>query len=225
MIGRIALACLDMAGTTVRDDGAVEAAFDAALASVGIGEGSPRLAEARLLVRDTMGWSKADVFAALLEPAEAQRATAAFAAAYEGLVAQRRRHGGPRRARGASGPARPGRAVCLSTGFAPSTRDALLDALGWRGEVDLALSPADVGRGRPAPDLVLGAMERLGVGDPGAVAVAGDTVSDLEAGTAAGAAAVIGVLTGAHDRATLAAAPHTAIIEDITGFIAEIERS
>ena len=113
--------------------------------------------------------------------------------------------------------------VCLSTGFAPSTRDALLDALGWRGEVDLALSPVDVGRGRPAPDLVLGAMERLGVGDPGAVAVAGDTVSDLEAGTAAGAAAVIGVLTGAHDRATLAAAPHTAIIEDITGFIAEIE--
>jgi phosphoglycolate phosphatase-like HAD superfamily hydrolase len=87
------------------------------------------------------------------------------------------------------------------------------------------LSPADVGRGRPAPDLVLGAMERLGVGDPGAVAVAGDTVSDLEAGAAAGAGAVIGVLSGAHDRATLAAAPHTAIIEDITGFIAEIEHS
>ena len=225
MIGRIALACLDMAGTTVRDDGAVEAAFDAALASVGIGEGSPRLAEARLLVRDTMGWSKADVFAALLEPAEAERATAAFASAYEGLVAR----GGATEVPGALDVLRALRArgvlVCLSTGFAPSTRDALLDALGWRGEVDLALSPADVGRGRPAPDLVLGAMERLGVGDPDAVAVAGDTVSDLEAGTAAGAAAVIGVLSGAHDRTTLAAAPHTAIIGDITGFIAEIERS
>jgi phosphoglycolate phosphatase len=225
VIGRIALACLDMAGTTVRDDGAVEAAFDTALASVGMGEGSPRLAEARLLVRDTMGWSKADVFAALLEPAEAQRATAAFAAAYEGLVAS----GGATEVPGAREVLRAlrarGVAVCLSTGFAPSTRDALLDALGWRGEVDLALSPVDVGRGRPAPDLVLGAMERLGVGDPGAVAVAGDTVSDLEAGTAAGAAAVIGVLTGAHDRATLAAAPHTAIIEDIRGFIAEIEPS
>ncbi len=225
MIGRIALACLDMAGTTVRDDGAVEAAFDAALASVGIGEGSPRLAEARLLVRDTMGWSKADVFAALLEPAEAERATAAFASAYEGLVAR----GGATEVPGALDVLRALRArgvlVCLSTGFAPSTRDALLDALGWRGEVDLALSPADVGRGRPAPDLVLGAMERLGVGDPDAVAVAGDTVSDLEAGTAAGAAAVIGVLSGAHDRTTLAGAPHTAIIGDITGFIAEIEPS
>ena len=51
--------------------------------------------------------------------------------------------------------------VCLTTGFAPSTRDALLHALGWGDEVDLALSPADVGRGRPAPDMILGAMARL----------------------------------------------------------------
>ena len=110
----------------------------------------------------------------------------------------------------------PGVKVCLTTGFAPSTRDAVLDALGWRTEIDLALSPADVGRGRPAPDLVLGAMARLGVDDPGAVAVVGDTVSDLEAGRAAGAGAVVGVLSGAHDEATLAAASPTAIIADVT---------
>jgi phosphonatase-like hydrolase len=225
VIGPFALACLDMAGTTVRDDGAVERAFDAALAAVGIGEDSPRLAEARVLVRDTMGWSKADVFAALLGPAEAVRATAAFATAYEAVVAE----GAVTEIPGALGVLRALRArgvlVCLSTGFAPSTRDALLDALDWRGEIDLALSPADVGRGRPAPDLVLGAMQRLGVEDPGAVAVAGDTVSDLEAGTAARAGAVIGVLSGAHDRATLSAAPHTAVIADITGFIPELEVS
>ena len=88
--------------------------------------------------------------------------------------------------------------------------------MGWRAEIDLALSPADVGRGRPAPDLVLGAMARLGVAEPLAVAVVGDTVSDLEAGSAAGAGAVVGVLSGAHDEATLAAAPHTAIIADVT---------
>jgi len=107
-------------------------------------------------------------------------------------------------------------AVCLTTGFAPSTRDALLDALDWNGEIDLALSPADVGgRGRPAPDMILAAMERLGVADPATVAVVGDTVSDLEAGTAAGAGAVVGVLTGAHDEARLSAAPHTAIVSDV----------
>ena len=156
-----------MAGTTVRDDGAVEAAFRTALAAVGIAEGSPRAGEAQTVVRRTMGWSKADVFATLLEPEEAGEATAAFAAAYEAIVAT----GAVTAIPGALQVLRDlhvaGVTVCLTTGFAPSTRDAVLDALGWRTEVDLALSPADVGRGRPAPDLVLGAMARLGVADPG----------------------------------------------------------
>jgi phosphonatase-like hydrolase len=225
VIGRFALACLDMAGTTVRDDGAVESAFEAALATVGIEPGSRRHDEARALVLETMGWSKADVFAALLDAEAAARATAAFAVAYEQTVAT----GAVQEIPGARDVLRELRAsgvqVCLSTGFAPSTRDALLDALGWRSEIDLALSPADVGRGRPAPDLILGAMERLGVGDPAAVAVAGDTVSDLAAGTAAHAGAVIGVLSGAHDRDTLEAVPHSALIPDITGLIAELRAS
>ena len=219
MIGRFALACLDMAGTTVRDDGAVEAAFTTALAAVGIAEGTPRYEEAEVVVRRTMGWSKADVFATLLEPAAAGEATAAFAAAYEAIVAG----GAVSEIPGALQVLRDLRAagveVCLTTGFAPTTRDALLDALGWRAEIDLALSPADVGRGRPAPDLILGAMARLGVEDPQAVAVAGDTVSDLEAGRAAGAGAVIGVLSGAHDEATLATASPTAVIADVTSLI------
>ncbi len=225
VIGPYALACLDMAGTTVCDDGAVEAAFDEALAAVGITRGSAGADEAHRFVRETMGWSKADVFAALLDPEQARRATARFASAYEAVVAS-----------GAIGPI-PGASdvlrvlrvrgvrVCLTTGFAPSTRDALLDALGWRTDVDLALSPDDVGRGRPAPDLILGAMARLGVEDPGAVVVVGDTVSDLQAGAAAQARAVVGVLTGAHDEATLRAAPHTAILPDITGLVGLLEVS
>ncbi|HEX3333700.1 MAG TPA: HAD-IA family hydrolase [Acidimicrobiales bacterium] len=225
MIGRIALACLDMAGTTVRDDGAVDAAFAAALESVGVVPGSPQFAEALRVVQATMGWSKADVFAELLEPAEAERATAAFAAAYESLLAS----GSVTPLPGAVGVIRTLRAggvkVCLTTGFAPSTRHALMAALGWQREVDLALSPADVGRGRPAPDMVLGAMDRLGVVDPGAVAVVGDTVSDLEAGTAAGAGVVVGVLTGAHDEATLTAAPHTALLADVTGLVDLLQKS
>ncbi len=223
MIGPFALVCLDMAGTTVRDDGAVDAAFASALAAVGIEEGDPRADEARQVVRDTMGWSKADVFAALLEPSDADRATTAFATAYEAIVAAGEVHEVPgaravlRALRGR------GVLVCLTTGFAPSTRDAVLDALDWRGEVDLALSPADVGHGRPAPDLILAAMARLGVSDPRVVAVVGDTVSDLESGAAAHAGAVVGVLSGAHDLATLAAAPHTAIIDDVTELLALLE--
>ena len=155
MIGRFTLACLDMAGTTVRDDGAVEAAFTTALAAVGIAEGTPRFEEAEGVVRRTMGWSKADVFATLLEPGAAGEATTAFAAAYEAIVAS----GAVSEIPGALRVLRDLRAagvkVCLTTGFAATTRDALLDALGWRAEIDLALSPADVGRGRPAPDLIV----------------------------------------------------------------------
>jgi phosphoglycolate phosphatase len=224
VIGRFALACLDMAGTTVRDDGAVDAAFGAALAAVGIGAGSERYRAAEEFVHETMGWSKVDVFAALLDPPDAARATEEFAAAYEARVAS----GGAEEMPGARAVLRTlragGVAVCLTTGFGPSTRDALLDALGWRGEIDLALSPADVGRGRPAPDLVLGAMDRLDVSDPAAVAVVGDTVSDLEAGTRAEAGAVVGVLSGAHDEATLAAAPHTALVADVGHLVAVLER-
>jgi phosphonatase-like hydrolase len=115
--------------------------------------------------------------------------------------------------------------VCLTTGFAPSTRDALINSLGWGAHINLALSPADCGRGRPEPDMIFGAMERLGVSDAGAVAVVGDTTSDLEAGTKSGAGAVIGVLSGAHDRATLSAAPHTDLINDITQLIEVLTRA
>ena len=63
------------------------------------------------------------------------------------------------------------------------------------------------------------------VRDPEAVVVVGDTVSDLEAGHAAGAGAVIGVLSGAHDQATLATASPTAVVADVTGLIDVLSRA
>ena len=225
MIWPFALVVLDMAGTTVRDDGVVDEAFISALSSVDVKPDSPRFASAQIYVRDTMGQSKADVFAALLEPDEAAQATEAFARAYEQIVAE-----------GRVAPMAGAEAVfdtlrehdvkiCLTTGFAPSTRDALVTSLGWHDRIDLALSPADCGRGRPHPDMIFGAMNRLSIPDAGAVAVVGDTVSDLEAGTNAGARAVIGVLSGAHDRAVLSTAPHTDLIDDVTGLIGVLTRS
>ena len=50
--------------------------------------------------------------------------------------------------------------------------------------------------------------------------VVGDTASDLEAGNAAGAGAVVGVLSGAHDEATLRRGAPTAVIADVTGLLA-----
>src|ERR1700746_2604050 len=93
--------------------------------------------------------------------------------------------------------------VCLATGFSPVTRDALIPELGWGGLIDLALSPADVGRGRPWPDLPLTALLFLHGGAVSALAVVGGTARDVESGLRAGAGVVAGVLTGASSRADL----------------------
>ena len=87
--------------------------------------------------------------------------------------------------------------------------------MGWEGAVDLALSPADAGRGRPWPDMILTAVLRLRVDDVAEVAVVGDTVSDLEAGSRAGASMVVGVLSGAHTGHELGLVPHTHIIDSV----------
>ncbi|CAA9220130.1 MAG: Similar to phosphoglycolate phosphatase, clustered with ribosomal large subunit pseudouridine synthase C [uncultured Acidimicrobiales bacterium] len=208
----ITVVALDMAGTTVIDGGAVEQSFHDAFATLGLTPTGEQLDH----VRTTMGQSKIEVFRALLgEDEAARRATTAFEAAYDRQV----REEGVRpipgvealfddlRARGTR--------ICLTTGFSASTRSMLLERLGWDDLVDLALSPGDGVRGRPFPDLVLTAAMRLGAEDVRDVAVAGDTASDLLAGTRAGASVVAGVLTGAHDRAALEAAPHTHILDSV----------
>jgi hypothetical protein len=99
--------------------------------------------------------------------------------------------------------------ICLA-GFSPATRDAIISALGWDDLIDLAISPADAGRGRPRPDLPLTALLRLGGGSVAELAVAGDTPSDVESGLRAGAGLVAGVLTGDSGREELAAVPDRA---------------
>lgn len=211
------LLVLDMAGTTVLDDGVVEQAFQRAAERTGVADRMP-WAEALDYVRVTMGQSKIDVFTHLAggDVSAAERATAAFEGAYAEIVAEQGVTEIPGAADAIQGLKDAGLAVVLTTGFAPVTRDALIDGLGWHGLVDLALSPVDAGRGRPAPDLVLTALLRTQTSSVAAVAVAGDTVSDVESGRRAGAGFVAGVLTGAHDRVALAAAGADAVLDDVT---------
>ncbi|MCT9820936.1 HAD hydrolase-like protein [Microbacterium sp. W1N] len=210
-----ALIVLDMAGTTVIDDGIVEQAFARAAERSGLPITDPDAA--LQYVRDTMGQSKIDVFTHLAggDRAAAERANAAFEAAYRDLIAEV----GVSEIDGAgeviAGLAAAGVPVVLTTGFAPDTRDAILAALPWAGAVTAALSPVDAGRGRPAPDLVLTAVVRAQAPSLAATVVVGDTASDVESGRRAGAGLVVGVLTGAHDRAALEAAGADAVIDGI----------
>lgn len=216
----ITVACLDMAGTTVADDGSVIAAFSAAVEQFGLPEGTQGYDDALAYVRQTMGQSKIEVFRHILGAEDAaQQANAAFEEHYARSV----RGGDVEPLPGATETFAALRAagikVCLATGFSPATRDALLDALGWRPLVDLVLSPADAGRGRPWPDLALTALLRLGGGAVGELAVAGDTPSDVESGLRAGAGLVAGVLTGSSTREELEQAKAPLILDTIADLI------
>ncbi|MGW2273123.1 phosphonatase-like hydrolase [Streptomyces yangpuensis] len=223
------LVVLDMAGTTVADGGLVERAFERAAERLGVRPGTPDHAEKLRYVLATMGESKISVFRHLFGTEErARRANSAFEEAYGELV-----DGGlvseVPGARAAIEELRAdGRTVVLTTGFARVTQDAILDALGWQDLADLTLCPADAGgRGRPHPDMVLTAFLRTGaaadvrdVRDVRDVVVVGDTAYDMLSGRRAGAGTVAGVLTGAHDRATLTRHGATHVL----GSVAELPR-
>ncbi|WP_326954831.1 HAD family hydrolase [Amycolatopsis sp. NBC_01286] len=201
------LVVLDMAGTTVADDGLVVRAFTEAIRAIGVSD--ERYPDMLEYVVDTMGQSKITVFRALLDDETlAQQANAAFEGAYGDLV----RGGACTPIDGAEDVVRglreDGVKVAFTTGFAPATQLAILDALGWRDLADLALAPGDGVRGRPFPDLVLTAALRLEVTDVRHVAVVGDTASDVLCGRRAGASVVAGVLTGAGRREDLLEATH-----------------
>ena len=210
----ITTACLDIAGTTVADDGAVLGAFTAALADAGMAAGDRAIS----VVRDAMGQSKIEVFRRVLgDEAAARRANLAFERHYADAIAAGEISPIPGAAETILALRAAGIRVCLATGFSPATRDAVIDALGWRPLIDLALSPADVGRGRPWPDLPLTALIRLGGGAVSELAVVGDTASDIESGLRAGAGIVAGVLTGSGTQEALLAAGAPHILPAITG--------
>jgi len=202
---RCTVLCLDMAGTTVADDDSVMNAFTAAIASRNLPVRD--FNSAMKYARDTMGQSKIEVFRSILGVEDdAQAANAVFEETYGASVAAGELSPIPGAVALFAACREAGIKVCLSTGFSPVTREAIVAALGWGSLVDLFLSPADAGRGRPWPDMPLTALLRLGGGSVSELAVVGDTPSDVECGLRAGAGLVAGVLTGACAAAELSAA-------------------
>lgn len=202
----------DLGGTTVHDRGEVPAAFTAAVQEAGIAFDPGELSALR-------GASKYEALRRLLGGADQQgqldhvygRFQAGLMARY--AQAQPLSLPGVRQAferlHGA------GIRVAVASGFDRRVVGMLLEAVDWAGLIDALVCSDDVTEGRPAPFMIFRAMERTGVLDVREVAVVGDTVRDLESGWNAGVSYRIGVLTGAHDRATLSAAPHTHIVDSV----------
>lgn len=214
------LVVLDMAGTTVVDDGLVESAFALAWDRVrATDEGREAALEH---VRATMGQSKIDVFRALVDEPTAQALNEAFEGAFRELIDAGRCEAIP----GAEDAIRAIRAmglkIAFTTGFARPTADAILAALGWTELADVVLTPADAGRGRPAPDLVLTALIATGATSVASVVVVGDTESDAQSGVRSGAGFIVGVLTGSRDKKSLRAAGADLVLESVAGLPAAL---
>lgn len=209
---------LDMAGTTVSDDGVVEDAFGAAWHEIPeLQSGTEE--DVRAFARKTMGQSKISVFTELTGNAEAaERANTVFERFYADAV----RAGKITEMPGAAATIRSlkaeGHRVAFTTGFARVTQDLILESLGWKDLADLALVPADAGRGRPWPDLNLTALIRLEGDSVRNLVSVGDTPSDMLSGARAGAGRVVGVLTGGTPQRALEEAGAT----DILGSVAEL---
>lgn len=215
----IHVAVLDMAGTTVADDGLVVQAFEAAATAAGLPAEGDERDRARRYVLDTMGQSKIVVFRALFGTEErAARANAEFERAYAELIDTGHAAPIPGAAEAITELRDAGIRVALTTGFSAATQGKLLAALGWQQLADLALAPGDGVRSRPYPDLVLTALMRLQADSVHNVAVLGDTCTDVESALRAGAAIAAGTLTGAHSEEDLRAAGATHVVGSVVDF-------
>lgn len=208
-----AFVAFDVAGTTMQDDGVVIAAFESAFSQAFPAQWAERQDEWLAHVVETMGQSKIEVFTHLLGSRQlAIQANAAFESAYSAVIAG---HGAEaiegvedvfRRLRLEGIP------VVLTTGFSRPTLDAIMESLGWWDLVDLSVTPGEAGLGRPHPDMLNLAAQKLGVSDPTSVVVLGDTQSDMKAGIAFGSERVYGVLTGCHEAEQLESAGATEVL-------------
>lgn len=102
--------------------------------------------------------------------------------------------------------------LAVATGKSGPRARSLLDQLGMLSLFDHVIGSDEVARPKPAPDIVVHALNRLGVSPQDAVMV-GDAVTDLASASAAGVTAVA-ALWGETDEAELVRAQPDALLRE-----------
>lgn len=207
----IDLIVFDMAGTTVRDDDAVNLSLQAALGDAGV-------TVSRDDINAVMGMPKPLAIQTLMarfqesSPATAAAVAAIHASFTDRMLRHYQEDPGVRECDGATETFAWCRAngikTSLDTGFNRPIADAIIRRLGWNGSVvlDATVTSDEVARGRPHPDMIHRLMALTGVTDPARIAKVGDTPVDVAQGHAAGCGLVVAVTSGSHTAAQLA--PH-----------------
>jgi AHBA synthesis associated protein len=103
-----------------------------------------------------------------------------------------------------------GLGLAVATGKSGPRARSLLDVLGMLSLFDHVIGSDEVANPKPAPDIVLHALDRLGLG-PGEAMMVGDAVTDLASATSAGVTAVA-ALWGETDEAELLRARPDAVL-------------
>jgi HAD superfamily hydrolase (TIGR01509 family) len=118
---------------------------------------------------------------------------------------------------------RRGLRVALATSSGSAHLDLTLMRVGvdLRKHADVVVTKDDADASKPAPDLVLAAVRKLGL-SPGQCAMIGDTVYDAEACRRAGVAC-IGVTSGGNSREALFQAGMRTVCEDTSDVLAELD--
>ena len=213
----ISLACCGLLGTVAQDNGMLEHAFAEACATQGIVPGTADYAHYMVTVHQSQGQPAVDVFRGLFpgNPGRAEAAALSFERSVRAAVDRSGFEPVPGAGEAIAELRAVGVRICVISGLSRRLVGLILDSLDWWRRVDLALSPDDVPRGCPWPDLMLAAMLRLGVEDVRAAAYAGSTASGVECARRAGAGIIAGVLTGGHTRDRLRSAGATHFISEI----------
>lgn len=218
----IQLAALDMAGTTVDEDGIVYRVLEEA-ASAAVGSPIPHD-----VLAEWKGTSKWEALEGILAALGADHSAAAvdrhFDQFSERLMAEYRTSpptAFPGVPAALAELRSAGVKVALQTGYTADIAGALLDGMGWTvgptadHTVDALVTSDLVPESRPAPYLIFRCMERTGVRDVRTVVSAGDTPNDVWAGHHAGCGLVVAVLTGSFDRAGLEGTPYTHVLDSV----------
>ena len=111
--------------------------------------------------------------------------------------------------------------IVLNTGYDYKTASFLLKKLNWQigKNYDALITADDVKNGRPAPDMILKAMELFKIIDAKEVVKIGDSIIDIEEGKAANCGITIGVTTGAHTKEQLLSAAPTYVFSNLTSLL------
>lgn len=107
--------------------------------------------------------------------------------------------------------------IALNTGYDRKTAQLLLDKMKWTLglQYDVLITADEVSKGRPAPDMILQAMEVLQIKYPSKVMKAGDSIIDIEEGKNVPCGITVGVTTGAHNREQLFSAKPTYVLDSL----------